>query len=81
MILRYIGNLIIGYEMFHNGDTELGQMKMLEIGKWLEELDGLNNNTNELYLSIKIGLKHVMSSTFVHMLFASNLFEECNWVS
>jgi len=52
-------------------------MKILEIGKWLEELD---SGTDEFYLSINIGLKHVMTATFIHMLFATNLTEECKWV-
>lgn len=78
MIFRYLSNLIIGYELFHNNDPESGQMKILEIGKWLEELD---NSTDEFYLSINIGLKHVMTATFIHMLFATNLVGECKWVS
>jgi len=63
--------------MFNKGETELAQMKILNIGKWLEELD---NSTDEFYKSIKIGLKHVMTATFIHMLFATNLTEECKWV-
>ncbi|XP_001944436.2 uncharacterized protein LOC100160066 [Acyrthosiphon pisum] len=74
---RYVGNLIIGYELFHKGESELGQMKILEIGKWLEELD---NSTDEFYLSINIGLQHVMKATFTHMLFATNLTGECQWL-
>ncbi|XP_022176758.1 uncharacterized protein LOC111038033 isoform X2 [Myzus persicae] len=74
---RYVGNLIIGYELFHKGESELGQMKILEIGKWLEELD---NGTDEFYLSINIGLQHVMKATFIHMLFAANLTGECQWL-
>lgn len=76
---RFVGNLIIAYELFHKGKTDLGQMKILEIGKWLEELDNLN--IDEFYLSINVGLKHVMTGTFVHMLFATNLTSECKWVS
>jgi len=78
VILRFIGNLIISYELFHNGEPELAQMKILEIGKWLEELD---KSTDEFYLSIKIGLQHIMKATFIHMLFATNLTGECKWVS
>lgn len=63
--------------MFHNGESNLAEMKILEIGKWLEELD---NGIDELYLSINTGLKYVMRATFIHMLFASNLIEECKWV-
>jgi len=76
-MFRYVGNLIIGYEFFHKNESELGQMKILEIGKWLEELD---NGTDEFYLSINIGLQHVMKATFTHMLFATNLTGECQWV-
>lgn len=78
VILRYLGNLIIGYELFHKDNPESGQMKILEIGKWLEELD---NSTDAFYLSINVGLKHVMTATFIHMLFATNLIGECKWVS
>jgi len=53
-------------------------MKILEIGKWLEELD---KGTDEFYLSINTGLQHIMKATFIHMLFATNLTEECKWVS
>lgn len=53
-------------------------MKILEIGKWLEELD---SGTDEFYLSINTGLQHVMKATFIHMLFATNLIGECKWVS
>ncbi|XP_026806570.1 uncharacterized protein LOC113549459 [Rhopalosiphum maidis] len=74
---RYVGNLIIGYELFHKGESELGQMKILEIGKWLEELD---NGTDEFYLSINVGIQHVMKATFIHMLFATNLTGECKWL-
>lgn len=74
---RYVGNIIIGYELFHKGESELGQMKILEIGKWLEELD---NGTDEFYLSINVGLQHVMKATFIHILFASNLTGECKWL-
>ncbi|VVC32848.1 Hypothetical protein CINCED_3A017811 [Cinara cedri] len=75
---RFISNLIIAYELFHKGETELGQMKILDIGKWLEELDNLK--VDEFYLSINVGLKHVMTGTFIHMLFATNLTEECTWL-
>ncbi|XP_027854457.1 uncharacterized protein LOC114133034 [Aphis gossypii] len=74
---RFIGNLIISYELFHNGEPELAQMKILEIGKWLEELD---KGTDEFYLSIKTGLQHIMKATFIHMLFATNLTGECKWL-
>lgn len=77
-MFRFIGNLVISYEMFHKGETEEAQLKILEIGKWLEDLD---SGADEFYLSIKTGLKHVMTSTFIHMLFATNLIEECKWVS
>ncbi|XP_025421511.1 uncharacterized protein LOC112691465 isoform X2 [Sipha flava] len=74
---RFIGNLIIGYELFHNGEIENGQIKILEIGKWLEELD---NGSDKFYLSINTGLYHIMKGTFIHMLYASNLLEECKWL-
>ncbi|XP_050434711.1 uncharacterized protein LOC126841936 [Adelges cooleyi] len=74
---RFIGNLIISYEMFHNEDKEVAQLKVLEIGKWLEELD---NGSDEFYLSINIGLKHVTMSTFAHMVFATNLIEQSRWL-
>lgn len=77
-MLRYIGNLIIGHELFHKGSTEKAQLKVLEIGKWLEELD---NGTDQFYLSIRSGLKHVMKATFIHMLFVTNLIGEAKWVS
>jgi len=76
--LRFILNLIISYEFFHKGEYEIAQIKILEIGKWLEELD---KGTDEFYLSINAGLRHIMETTFIHMLFATNLTEECKWVS
>lgn len=77
-MLRFIGNLVIGYELFHKGDTDTAQLKVLEIGKWLEDLD---NSSDEFYLSISSGIKHVMKATFIHMLFATNLIGEVKWVS
>ncbi|XP_029344439.1 uncharacterized protein LOC100168220 isoform X2 [Acyrthosiphon pisum] len=74
---RFIGNLIISYEYFHKGEHEIAQIKILEIGKWLEELD---KGTDEFYLSINTGLQHIMKATFIHMLFATNLTEECKWL-
>ncbi|XP_026818295.1 uncharacterized protein LOC113557156 isoform X2 [Rhopalosiphum maidis] len=74
---RYVGNLIIAYELFHKNEPELAQMKLLEIQNWLEELD---KGTDEFYLSIKIGLQHVTKATFIHMLYATNLIEECKWI-
>ncbi|XP_025197328.1 uncharacterized protein LOC112596064 [Melanaphis sacchari] len=74
---RYVGNLIIGYEFFHKDESELGQLKILEIGKWLEELD---KGTDEFYLSINVGLQYVLKATFIHMLFATNLTGECKWL-
>ncbi|XP_050544978.1 uncharacterized protein LOC126907616 isoform X2 [Daktulosphaira vitifoliae] len=73
---RFIGNLIISYELFHKSNHEIAQLKIFEIGKWLEELD---NGTDEFYHSIKIGLKHVMMSTFAHMLFATNSTDQTQW--
>ncbi|CAH1733057.1 unnamed protein product [Aphis gossypii] len=73
---RFIGNLIIFHELFHHGEPESAQIKILEIGKWLEELD---KGTDEFYLSIKPGVQHIMKATFIHMLFAMNLTEECKW--
>lgn len=77
-MLRYVSNLIISYELFHKNEIEPAQMKILEIGKWLEELD---RGTDEFYLSINTGLQYVMKATFIHMLFATNLIGECKWVS
>ncbi|XP_027852845.2 uncharacterized protein LOC114131742 isoform X1 [Aphis gossypii] len=74
---RFIGNLIIFHELFHHGEPESAQIKILEIGKWLEELD---KGTDEFYLSIKSGIQHIMKATFIHMLFAMNLTEECKWL-
>ncbi|XP_060861971.1 uncharacterized protein LOC132939002 [Metopolophium dirhodum] len=74
---RFIGNLIISYEFFHKGEHEIAQIKILEIGKWLEELD---KGTDEFYLSINTGLRHIIMATFIHMLFATNLTEECKWL-
>lgn len=76
-MLRFLGNLIISYELFQKGDIDTAQLKVLEIGKWLEELD---SGTDEFYLSINIGLKHIMQATFIHMLFAINLIGEVEWV-
>lgn len=78
IIFRVVGNLIIGYELFDNGEKDVAQMKMLEMRNWLEKLD---NRSDEFYLSINTGIKHVITATLVHMLFATNLTEECNWVN
>lgn len=53
-------------------------MKIWEIGKWLEELD---KGTDEFYLSINTGLQHIIKASFIHMLYRTNLIEECKWVS
>ncbi|XP_022166150.1 uncharacterized protein LOC111030787 [Myzus persicae] len=74
---RFIGNLIVSFEYFHKGEPELAQIKILEIGKWLEELD---QGTDEFYLSINTGLQHIMRATLIHMLFPTNLTEECKWL-
>lgn len=44
-------------------------MKILEIGNWLEKLD---KGTDDFYLSISTGLKHIRMANFVHKLFAEN---------
>lgn len=77
LIYRYIGNLIIGYEMFHSVKPNVAQIKITEIGKWLEELD---KSTDTFYLSINSGLLHVLKSTFIHLLYAANSTEECKLV-
>lgn len=76
---RFVGNLIIIYEMFHKDEQEEAQLKLLEVGKWLEEIE--LNKENEFYLSYKNGIKHVLTSTFIHMLYATNLTEESKWVN
>ncbi|KAF0762103.1 Uncharacterized protein FWK35_00006600 [Aphis craccivora] len=75
---RYTGNLIISYELFHKHEPELAQFKLLEIQDWLENLD---KGTDEFYLSINTGLRHVVNATFIHMLYVTNLTEECKWTS
>ncbi|XP_050062018.1 uncharacterized protein LOC114128803 [Aphis gossypii] len=74
---RYIGNLIISYELFHKNEPELAQFKLLAIQDWLENLD---KGTDEFYLSINTGLHHVVKATFIHMLYITNLTEECKWI-
>lgn len=44
-------------------------MKILEIGNWLDKLD---KGSDDFYLSINIGLKHIRMANFVHKLFAEN---------
>lgn len=68
-MFRFVGNLIISYELYLNGDSDANDLKMLEIGKWLEMLE---KGTDEFYLSINIGLKHIMMANFIHMQFAAN---------
>lgn len=76
-VYRYIGNLIIGYEMMRLGKSNLALIKISEIGKWLEELD---KSTDVFYLSINSGLLHVLKGTFIHILYAKNSIEECKLV-
>lgn len=68
-ILRFIGNLIISYELYQNGKSSESDTKILEIGNWLEKLD---KGIDEFYLSINAALKHIQMANFVHMLFAAN---------
>lgn len=65
------------YELFLKNEYEMANTKVLEMSKWLEELD---SGTNEFYLSIRFGLKHVMLSTYVHILFSINSIDESKWV-
>lgn len=67
--VRFIGNLIISYELYQNGKSSESDTKILEIGNWLEKLD---KGTDEFYLSINAALKHIQMANFVHMLFAAN---------
>ncbi|XP_060853539.1 uncharacterized protein LOC132931653 [Rhopalosiphum padi] len=67
--VRFIGNLIISYELYQNGKPSESDTKILEIGNWLEKLD---KGTDEFYLSINVALKHIQMANFVHMLFATN---------
>lgn len=69
LFFRFIGNLIISYELYQNGKPNESDTKILEIGNWLEKLD---KGTDEFYLSINSALKHIRMSNFVHMLFAAN---------
>lgn len=69
IFFRFIGNLIISHELYLNGDSDASDMKIFEIGKWLDQLD---KTTDEFYLSINIALKHIMAANFVFMLFATN---------
>lgn len=53
-------------------------MKMLEIGNWLDKLD---KSTDEFYLSINIGLKHIRMANFVHVLFSTDEISGSKWVN
>lgn len=75
---RFIGNLIISYELNQNGKSDASNTKMLEIGSWLEKLD---NGTDEFYLSINVGLKHIRMANFVHKQFVENEIGGLKWVS
>uniref|UniRef100_A0A2S2QZ41 ribonuclease H n=1 Tax=Sipha flava TaxID=143950 RepID=A0A2S2QZ41_9HEMI len=66
---RFIGNLIISHELYLNGELNASDMKILEIDKWLDQLD---KTTDEFYLSINIALKHIRAANFIHMLFDTN---------
>lgn len=77
MIFRYISNIIIGFELFHKDKKEIAKIILLSIGKWLEELD---KSTDDFYLLISDGLKHVLLSTLAHMM-RTNLTENIHWVS
>lgn len=75
---RFIGNLIISYELFKNGKSYESDMKMLEIGNWLDKLD---KSTDEFYLSINIGLKHIRMANFIHILFSTDEISGSKWVN
>lgn len=78
LFFRFIGNLIISYELYQNGKRNESDTKILEIGNWLDKLD---NGTDEFYLSIKSALKHIKMANFVHMLFAANETGGFKWVN
>jgi len=69
IFFRFIGNLIISYELYQNGESDASNMKIMEISNWLEKL---NNGTDTFYLSINNALNHIKMANFVHMLFNSN---------
>lgn len=78
LFFRFIGNLIISYELYHNGKPNESDAKVLEIGNWLEKLD---KGTDDFYLSIRSALKHIKMANFVHMLFAANEAGGFKWVN
>lgn len=69
IFFRFVGNLIISYELYQNGELNASYMKMIEIDNWLKKLD---NGSDEFYLSINNALKHIRMANFIHMLFAEN---------
>lgn len=66
---RFVGNLIISYELYKNGELDASYKTVLDISSWLEKLD---KGSDEFYLSINIGLKHIKVANFIHMLFVAN---------
>lgn len=77
-MFRFIGNLIISYELYQKGKLNASHKKILDISNWLERFD---NSNDEFYMSIKHGLKHIKTANFIHMLFASNENEGLKQVS
>lgn len=59
-------NIIIAYELFQKGEADTAKLLLLYLGKRLEEMDD-DETSDELYLSISDGLKHVLTATFIHM--------------
>lgn len=76
--LRFIGNLIISYELYQKGESNLSDMKILEIGNWLEKLD---KGTDKFYMSISIALKHIKMANFIHKLYIENEIGGCKLVN
>ncbi|XP_050544972.1 uncharacterized protein LOC126907613 [Daktulosphaira vitifoliae] len=74
---KFIGNIIICFELFQNNDCEMAQIKMIELYKWIEIQD---NRGEEFYLSIQIGLKHIVLSTFAQILITTNCVKEYQWL-
>lgn len=69
MHFRFVGNLIISYELYKKGELDASHKTILDMGDWLEKL---NKGSDKFYLSINVGLKHIKVANFIHMLFVAN---------
>lgn len=58
--------------LFKTNNAMKAYDRILDLWRWLDKLDETND---QFYLAIRSGLKHIMMSTFCHMIYVSQKAE------